>query len=243
METVNGEFRMLGCDPLDPSALYSPQDAAELIQTIGFLPLFSNAIPGFSIEEHVPAFNWWTGDPETDPWEWRRLLSADENIAYGKFFNRTAGFISRSFFPLFANYRRNGYDFDARYEDGFASYRSKKIMDVFACDEEGVGRSLLSSEIREQAGKDETTLVWLQMQTYLIMSGFRQRKNRTGQHYGWHLAVMETPETKWGRSYVTGCYTEDPKDSWQKIKAVMAEKYPEAGDDQITKLLGIRQSD
>jgi len=31
--------------------------------------------------------------------------------------------------PYYVNYRRNGYDFDARYQDGLASRREKKIMD------------------------------------------------------------------------------------------------------------------
>ena len=145
---------MVGCDPMDSGALRSPADAAALIRSIGILPLFSNSIPGFSIEEHVPAENWWTGDPQTDPWEWRMILAEDNTIAYGKFFHKTAGFIRREFFPAFANYRRNGYDFDALFEDELASYRLKKLMDVFECDDEGIGRELLSSEIRELAGKD-----------------------------------------------------------------------------------------
>ena len=39
------------------------------------------------------------------------ILAEDQSIAYGKFFSRAAGFVSKDFFPLFANYRRNGYDF------------------------------------------------------------------------------------------------------------------------------------
>ena len=90
METINGEFIMKGCAPEDPDALHSPFDAVSLIHRVGFLPLFSNSIPGFSIEEHVPGDHWWTGDPEIDPWEWRQILAGDESIAYGKFFNKTA---------------------------------------------------------------------------------------------------------------------------------------------------------
>ena len=52
-------------------------------------------------------------------------------VAYGKFFNKKAGFISLEWFPWFANFRRDGYDFDARWEDGLAGYRNKKIMDIF----------------------------------------------------------------------------------------------------------------
>lgn len=33
-------------------------------------------------------------------------------------------------FPHFANYRRGGYDFDARYEDGLARYEDKRIYDL-----------------------------------------------------------------------------------------------------------------
>ena len=54
-------------------------------------------------------------------------------------------------------------------------------MDVFDVNDEGKGRSLLSSEIREMAGKDETTLTDLQMQTYLIISSFRQKSNKAGK--------------------------------------------------------------
>ena len=240
METLNGEFIMKGCDENDPAALHTVSACRLLIQKIGFLPLFSNTIPGFSVEEHVPVSYWWTGEPETDPWEWRMILAADPDIAYGKFFNRNAGFVSKDFFPTFANYRRNGYDFDALFEDELASWRTKKIMDVFECDGDGVGKSLLTTEIREHAGKDETALTDLQMQSYLIMSDFRQRKNKKGQPYGWYLAVLETPETKWGRDAVASGYTEDPKESWKKIVSRMKEYFPDAGEDQINRLLGIR---
>lgn len=240
MENINGEFIMKGCVSEDPGALHSPSDAVSLIHRIGFLPLFSNSIPGFSIEEHVPAEHWWTGDPEIDPWEWRQILAGEESIAYGKFFNKTAGFISKDFFPTFANYRRNGYDFDALFEDELASYRTRNIMDVFECDDEGVGKALLSSEIWELAGKDEVALTELQMQTYLIISSFRQKKNKKGQYYGWHLAVFETPETKWGRSFVAGSYSENPDESWKKIALRMKENLPEADEKEIRKILGIK---
>ena len=113
-------------------------------------------------------------------------------------------------------------------------------MDVFELDEEAAGKALLSSEIRERAGKDEAALTDLQMQTYLIVSAFRQRKNKKGQLYGWHLSVFETPETKWGRDVVTFCYHEEPAESWEKIVARMKLHFPKAEKEQVQKLLGIR---
>ena len=237
---------MAGCDPSD--AIHTVSDCLSFIHTNGFIPLFSNTIPWFSVEEHTAVSQWWTGDPETDPWEWRQILSSDPTIAYGKFFGRNAGFISKEWFPAFANYRRNGYDFDALFEDELASYRAKKIMDVFELDDESVGQQIMSNEVKQLAGfsKDggeknfEGCITDLQMQTYLIMGDFRQKKNKKGVAYGWHIAVMETPETKWGREFVTSEYTADPVESWEKIVQRMKQFYPEAGDEQVKKLLGIR---
>ena len=78
------------------------------------------------------------------------------------------------------------------------------------------------------------------MQTYLIMSRFAQKKNKNGKSYGWHIAALETPETKWGRGVVAAAYTEDPSDSWKKIVNRVLENFPEAGDAEIKKMLGIR---
>ena len=65
-------------------------------------------------------------------WETYQVKVAKKHdIVYGKFFANKAGFISRKWFPVFANYRRNGYDFDALFEDEKAPYKHKKIMDFF----------------------------------------------------------------------------------------------------------------
>ena len=42
METINGEWYMLGCDADDPLCLRTADDLAKLIKKVGFLPLFSN---------------------------------------------------------------------------------------------------------------------------------------------------------------------------------------------------------
>lgn len=246
---------MLGCDEMDPDCLHTVDDLIDLIMKIGFIPLFSNSVRGFSVEERTVSSCWWTGDSTTDPWEWRQILASHPDIAYGKFFDRRAGFISKEWFPVFANYRRDGYDFDALYEDELASYREKKIMDVFECDEEAVGRELMSNEVKNLAGfgkrtgdgqapekNFEGTVAELQMRTYLIMSEFRQRTNKKGEEYGWHLAMLETPETKWGYDLVTREYRSDPRTSWTKIVGQIKTLYPEAEEGCIRQVLGFRHS-
>lgn len=245
---MNEEERwtMHGMDPDDPECIHTVFELEQYIEKIGFLPLFRNEIPGFSVEEHTPSGGWWSGDPSIDPWEWRGILAARGNVAYGKFFNRTAGFISREWFPVFANYRRDGYDFDARWDDELASMKSKKIMDLFA--EENQDRELFSFETKELSGYGkggeknfEGEITSLQMQTYLCIREFRRRKNKSGQEYGWGIAVYCTPEHLWGYDHVTGCYQEDPKDSEKRIFSRVEELYPGADERSLRKVLGIHK--
>lgn len=219
MSYENGEWIMHGAGYDDDTRLKSADDLIGLICRTGFLPLFKNEIEGFSVEEHTLADHWWSGDEKNDPWEWRKEAAASGVIAYGKFFDKRSGFISKEWFPHFANYRRDGYDFDARWDDEKATLRSKKIMDVFEKRDE-----MFSYEIKREAGfgKDgeknfEGTITDLMMQSYLVIHDFRQKINKNGIPYGWHVAVYSKPETVWGENLVTSCYNFSPDNSFKMI--------------------------
>lgn len=95
MAVENGEWIMYGVDWDDPECIHTVDEAIAYINEIGFLPLFKNDIPGFSLEERTAPEGWWSDDPERDPWMWLGGDRRDaENIAYGKFFDKKAGFIS-----------------------------------------------------------------------------------------------------------------------------------------------------
>ena len=237
---------MQGLDPDDPACIKSVTELEKYIDEVGFLPLFRGDIPGFSVEEHTAADGWWSEDPERDPWAWRQILAQRGHVAYGKFFDRKAGFISLEWLPVFANCRRDGYDFDALWDDEKASIKSKKIMDLFA--EEFADRELYSFEVKKLAGYGksgeknfEGEITNLQMQTYLCVRDFKRKTSKKGEEYGWGIAVYCTPEHIWGRDLVTSCYREDPKTSAEKIFLHMKKLYPQAGDRQIRRLLGIRR--
>lgn len=248
METINGEWYMQCCEEDDPNCIHSAEELAKLISRIGFLPLFANEIPGFSVEERTVIDDWWSGDPKKDPWEWRILLSRRKIIAYGKFFNKKAGYVSKKWFPTFANYRRNGYDFEALVGDELASHRAQKIMNALEPDEDLSGLEMLSFELKEKAGfgkggekNFEGVLAGLQMQTYLLMSDFRQKVNKKGQPYGWHIAALETPETKWGYDFLTEGYRETPEESWEKIRKQIRKHFQDVEDKALFKVIGSGQ--
>ena len=111
--------------------LRSPEDIAALTEEWGFLPFFAGEIPGFSVEECCPPELWFSDDAD-GPWEWKGPVARSGRCVYGKFFGGRAGFISREWLPDFANFRRDGYDIDARYDDGLASRKDKAVYDTVA---------------------------------------------------------------------------------------------------------------
>ena len=240
MKEVNGQWIVNGIDRNDEGCLHSVEELTELIEKIGFLPLFECNIPGMSVEEHTDPSCWWCGDAKKDPWEWRAMIAREGKIAYGKFFGKKAGFISKKWFPYFANYRRDGYDFDSLWDDGKASLRQKKIMDVFDDD-----TRLFSYELKEKAGfgkggekNFEGVVADLQMHTYLCMRDFRKRVNKQGTEYGWDVAIYAKPEELFGYGHVSKAYKESPEESYKRIFSQVKKHFKDAGDKDIKKLLG-----
>lgn len=243
---------MRGLEWENPYRIRTWQELVNWIDEVGFLPLFAGEVKGFSAEEHVAKDFWWTGNREQDPWEWREIIAASHKVAYGKFFDKKAGFISLEWLPYFVNFRRNGYDFDSRWEDGLASRREKKIMDALT-DRDADGdviwrqKEILSTDLKKEAGFGKTgdknfpgITTGLQMQTYLVISDFCRRRNKQGREYGMPVSVMLPPEAVWGYEAVTAGYTEKPAVSWQRIMDRIEELYPDADRTEVIRLIGRR---
>ena len=256
MEVIDGNWYMDGIDWDDEGCIHSSRELSGIIEDIGFLPLFSNDIPGFSVESMTDPSCWWSGDTDKDPWEWRITLSRTGRFAYGKFFGNRAGFISKKWFPYFANFRRNGYDFDALYDDGKADRRGKLLMDLFVpsgidmwdvnvsgLEKSGCFPELYTFEMKEKAGfgkggqkNFEGTLTKLQMQTYLVAKDFKPRLNKKGIEYGWPVAIMTPPEYLWGYKHVTSRYKESPEESLAKITKQIR-KHFDADEKEVRRFL------
>ena len=240
---MDSDWNLKGCRRGDPGRFRHLEDVVERIHEVGFLPLFATAIPGFSVEEHTYSWDWWSDDPGSDPWAWRMTIAARDDIAYGKFFDRKAGFISMAWFPIFANYRRDGYDYEGMYEDGKMNGRARRILDVLELNEDAIGLEMMSGELRKKAAIEkgfDNVLIDLQMQSFLLISRFRRKQNKRGIEYGWHLPAFMTPETKWGYDAVNSV-SEAPEQSWKWMEEQIRRFYPAAGEAEIRKVMGIRR--
>ncbi|MDL2225138.1 hypothetical protein LJC20_02890 [Eubacteriales bacterium OttesenSCG-928-M02] len=212
---------------------------AAYVQEVGMLPLFRSSIPGFSLRELTPR-EYWFQDGVEGPWQWRETLAKEGKIAYGKLFSKKAGFVSMDWYPDLANYRRDGYDFDAKYEDGLISRRCKLIMDVL--EREGAS---LSSTIKRMAGfykggekGFETALTTLQMQTYVTVREFFYNTNKKGEPYGWGIGRYTTSESLFGADVVTSAYARTPAESYRRLFLHVQGLCPHATEAQIKALLG-----
>ena len=215
-------------------------DLINVINEYGFIPFFENSISGFSIEEHISSDCWWHSDTgQWSAWEWKGPVIRECGCAYGKFFENRAVFISREWFPDFANYRRDGYDFDARWDDGLTSYRDKDLYELLAANAPVVSTVLKERGNYGKGGRKgfETLITRLQAQAYVLISDFVYPTNKAGRPYGWGLAQYSTPELFFGPSFRETVYDKAPEESRERILQHLKNILPQADEQALNNLL------
>lgn len=194
---------------------------------------------GWGAEEET-GMEWHTGNPDTDPWEWRiRVLDECDNIAYAKVFFRKGGYITREWYPYFLAVRRGLNDFEDDYAEGILNQTTKRIYDVVS--KHG---SLPVDEIKRIAGfhrkeksKFESALSELQMRMYLTMHGVAYKVSSTGEQYGWGTMVYSTTEHFWGEDVFNEAAIIDPEEAIDKITEQIFKLNPMAQEKKIMKFI------
>ncbi|MCR4728251.1 MAG: hypothetical protein K5796_06365 [Lachnospiraceae bacterium] len=219
----------------------SMKNLTDLIDKVGFVPFFANEIKGFSLEEHIGDGCWYyDGDDGFWPaWEWKGPVIQDMHCAYGKFLRNKAMYISAQWFPDFANFRRDGYDFDARYEDGLASYHDKELYELLD------KTAPISSKALKRAGNYgkngrkgfDTMVTRLQKQCYIITSDFKYSVDKFGKEYGWGVAEYSTPEKFMGSEFTNAVYERTPDESYERVVSHLSKILPGESRNSIEHIL------
>ncbi len=220
--------------------IHSLDDLCTLVNEVGFLPLFANEIEGFSVEECTPPELWFTD--ADGPWEWKGPVIQRTSCAYGKFFRNKAGFISKDKFPDFANFRRDGYDYEGFYYDGFAKNDDKYVYDIL--EERG---ELISKELKRLGGFRkggrkgfDGIITRLQMQTFVITTDFVYMRDKYGKQYGWGVAKYASPEQFYGGEFTERTYARKPEESKRTLIDYWKGLLPRASEKDIFGLLGVK---
>ncbi|MDE5628102.1 MAG: hypothetical protein K2I69_00910 [Muribaculaceae bacterium] len=225
-------------------------DRKQLEQTavkLGILPFFANNVPGLSVEELVEPGLLFGSSDTPGAWEWKGPVIRERTTAYGKFFNRKAGFVSRELLPDFLNFRRT-YRHPGRLseaEDAIMSMlrgageltSAQMRAELF-----GTGKrteddlvDILPQESKPSRGILEPALQRLQMAGLVLISDFVYKQSKRGERYGWGTALYSTPEEIYG-SDIARC-PRSGSESGRIISEHVLRNFPFATMDEIKKLL------
>ena len=221
------------------------QDLVEAVQTFGILPYFATSIPGFSLEEHCSPDVLWSED-ENNSWEWKGPVIREAHCAYGKFFEKKATYVSAEWFLDLANYRRDGYDFDARYDEGLAKYADKELFEMI-----DAKAPVLSKELRRDGGYAyngrwqkvdgkkgfETSLTRLQELCYVTTTDFVYTVDKNGRKRGWGVAEYSTPEKWFGEAFSEKVYLRTPEESYERLMLHLRSLFPSVPEAHLKKFL------
>ena len=224
---------------------------------LGILPFFPNNIKGFSVEEMTPPGLLFGGNEYEGAWEWKGPVVRNRTTAYGKFFRRKAGFVSRDLLPYFLKYRRSFhpvpqasteemvYDIieindamtstDLR-ETLLGKPRKRTAFDLPALDgAPAIGANVSPGGKRPSRSALEAPLQRLQMGGWLCISDFRYKTTRRGERYGWGVAEYSTPEMLFGRDELA--VELSPEESLEYMVDYVGSRFPRATAQQMRALL------
>ena len=216
--------------------IHTCQELIDYIGQVGFLPLLAMGVSGWSAEEVADEDCQYTRLPdggwEWPLWEWKGPILQDSGCAYGEFFQRKAGFISREWGPDFCNYRRSLYP---QPEEG-------SIEEIILVTLKEYG-SLITRKLRAACGftgpkmrsRFDAYLTRLEMGGYIVTEDFVYPHDRHGREYGWGWSLLTTPEALFGRE---ACHPErTPEESRQRLLAQFRSILPEVPEEAIDALL------
>ena len=222
-----------------PRGMLSSQgDLERLVGEWGFLPLLKNWVPCFSVEEHTPPELWfrrWGGRPlgVEGPGDTEHRLRLREVF-------RGQGGVSspRSGTRTSPTTRRDGYDFDARYDDGLARNLDKRVYDVLL-----EHQPLLSKEWRKLTGIEKRGE--FDGRGHPAANAgvrghhkLRVRHRQEREPYGWGLARYATPEATFGEAFGGNVYQRSPEESRQRVERHLRSLLPQATARQLKWIMG-----
>ena len=225
----------------DDFTIGSKEALIHAIREMGFVPFFKNSIRGFSIEEHIAPGCWYSdsGDDFWPAWEWKGPVIREMKCAYGKFLKNKAMYISPEWFPDFANWRRDGYDMDARYDDGLASFYDMELFSLLDAHAPVISKKLKQLGDYGKKGKQgfDTMITRLQKQCYVLTSDFQYATDKFGNRYGWGITEYSTPEKFLGEDFVRSVYLRTPEESYERILQQFMKILPGTDRKEIEKIL------
>jgi len=216
--------------------IHNATELMDYIQQVGFLPLLDSGIAGYSADEAVDPDCRYVllddGGWDWPLWDWKGPIVTESDCVYGKFFNKKAGFVSRSWWPDLYNWRRHSHP--------APSPGSIEETILMTLREHG---SMITRDLRRACGFTEPKMrsrfdgyvTRLQMACRIVTEDFVYPQDKHGKRYGWGWALLSTPEQLLGKE---ACHCDrSPEESMARMLDHLRRLLPRASEQQITKLI------
>ena len=216
--------------------IHNATELMDYIQQVGFLPLLDSGIAGYSADEAVDPDCRYVllddGGWDWPLWDWKGPIVTESDCVYGKFFNKKAGFVSRSWWPDLYNWRRHSHP--------APSPGSIEETILMTLREHG---SMITRDLRRACGFTEPKMrsrfdgyvTRLQMACRIVTEDFVYPQDKHGKRYGWGWALLSTPEQLLGKE---ACHCDrTPEESLARMLNHLRRLLPRASEQQITRLI------
>ena len=216
--------------------IHNATELMDYIQQVGFLPLLDSGIAGYSADEAVDPDCRYVllddGGWDWPLWDWKGPIVTESDCVYGKFFNKKAGFVSRSWWPDLYNWRRHSHP--------APSPGSIEETILMTLREHG---SMITRDLRRACGFTEPKMrsrfdgyvTRLQMACRVVTEDFVYPQDKHGKRYGWGWALLSTPEQLLGKE---ACHCDrTPEESLARMLDHLRRLLPRASEQQITRLI------
>ena len=216
--------------------IHNATELMDYIQQVGFLPLLDSGIAGYSADEAVDPDCRYVllddGGWDWPLWDWKGPIVTESDCVYGKFFNKKAGFVSRSWWPDLYNWRRHSHP--------APSPGSIEETILMTLREHG---SMITRDLRRACGFTEPKMrsrfdgyvTRLQMACRIATEDFVYPQDKHGKRYGWGWALLSTPEQLLGKE---ACHCDrTPEESLARMLDHLRRLLPRASEQQITRLI------
>ena len=222
---------------MQPLEILTIDQLIDYISGIGLLPLLNIGIEGWSADDVVDEECRYHSDPdegwEWKLWEWKGPIVGETRCAYGKFFEKKAGFITQEWWPDFCNYRRSKYPYPAPGTIEETILETLKLSDA-----------MITRELRATCGfngtrmrsKFDSYLTKLEMGGYIVTEDFIYPRDKHGREYGWGWSLLTTPERLFGKEACRAPRT--PEESYERLFKQLQAILPAVSEKRIARIIG-----
>ena len=163
-------------------------DFVNKVIELGFLFPPDKDTKGFpTINDFVSEGQWWTNNPELDPWLWKDRVAEEKKLAYGSFFCGKKGFISPQFYSIFVDAFRPMLTMEERWQSGKLGEFEWKFWNLITNENRPIGtheyRRMIEIPDNSRKSTLDAAVVNLQMTFDVTITGNIDMLDKKGMPY------------------------------------------------------------